>query len=159
MNLIYYPNKLLDTPTQEVINFDESLKKEIDEMKAIMVKYNGLGISGNQCGLNKSIFLFKDRKNEIHTIINPKVLSSEGRVSISEGCLSYPEIFLAIERPETIEFSFQNELGKVQKAIAYGMDARIILHELDHLKGIDFLINTNRVTRKAAKSKLRKLLK
>lgn len=159
MNLIYYPNSLLETPTQEIIKFDDNLKKELDEMQTIMVKYNGLGIAANQVGLSKSMFLFKDTKNEIHQILNPKVLSMEGTVSISEGCLSYPSIFFAVERPESLEMVYQNALGEEKKAVAYGMDARIILHEMDHLLGINFLSHTNRATRKAAIAKLRKVLK
>jgi peptide deformylase len=158
MNLIYYPNKLLNTPTNPVKIFDEALSKELDEMGALMLKYKGLGLSANQCGLSKSMFVFKNGKNEILKIINPKVIPFEGNISISEGCLSYPTIFIAVDRPETIELHYQNEQGEEQKAIAYDMDARIILHEMDHLKGIDFLSHTNRATRKAAQSKLRKLL-
>ncbi len=159
MNLIYYPNIILDTPTTPVSAFDESLQKELEDMQTIMVQYKGLGISANQCGLSKSMFLFKDSKDEIHKIINPKIIHDEGRVSISEGCLSYPTIFLAVDRPETIQLEYQNISGEVQKGIAYGMDARIILHEMDHLQGIDFLSHTNRITRKTAQAKLRKLLK
>lgn len=159
MNLIYYPNKILTTPTKEVINFDETLKKELDEMVSIMLKYNGLGIASNQCGLNKSMFVFKDRKNEIHKVINPKILSMEGEVSISEGCLSFPQIFISVLRPETIEIQYWDDKGEEQTGIAYDMDARVILHEMDHLRGIDFLSYTNRATRKAAQSQLRKLLK
>lgn len=156
MKLLYYPNKILNVPTEPVTIFDEALTKELDDMRDIMVKYNGLGISANQCGLNKSMFLFKDTKGEIHKVINPKIVHMEGTVSISEGCLSYPTIFIAVERPETIELSCQNEKGESVKAVAYGMDARVILHEMDHLQGIDFLSHTNRATRKAAQSILKK---
>lgn len=169
MSLIYYPNKLLSTPTEPINSFDETLSKELDEMVAIMLEYKGLGISANQClsedasgklyGINKSMFIFKDVKNEIHKIINPKVVHVEGNVSISEGCLSYPSIYLVIVRPETIELEYQDVSGQTQKGIAYGMDARIILHEMDHLSGIDFLSHTNRATRKAAQSQLKKLLR
>lgn len=159
MKLIYYPNNILETPTEPVIEFGETLQKELEEMKTIMVQYNGLGISSNQVGLNKSMFLFKDTKGETHKIINPKIVSSEGKVSISEGCLSFPTIFIAIIRDESLTLEYQNETGEMQKALAYGMDARIIQHEMDHLQGIDFLKYTNRVTRKAAQAKLRKLLK
>lgn len=159
MNLIYYPSKILNVPTEPVTVFDTNLLKELDEMVEIMVKYNGLGISANQCGLSKSMFVFKDRKNEIHKIINPKIIPSKGRITISEGCLSYPQIFIAVDRPDAVEIHYQDFLGAEHKAIAYEMDARIILHEMDHLQGIDFLSHTNRATRKAAQSKLRKILK
>lgn len=159
MNLIYYPNKTLSTPTQAVTVFDETLSKELDEMVAIMVKYNGLGISANQCGLNKFMFIFKDSKNEIHKIVNPKIVHSEGNISISEGCLSYPTIFIAVDRSETIELCWQDEKGEEKKGVAYGADARVILHEMDHLLGIEFLSHTNRATRKTAQSKLKKLLR
>lgn len=159
MKLLYYPNKLLETPTIPVTEFGESLKKELEEMQTIMVQYKGLGLAANQVGLSKSMFLFKDTKNEIHTIINPKIISSEGRVSISEGCLSAPSVYFNVVRPETIEFTYQNENGEKQNAIAYGMDARIIQHEYDHLQGIFYFDKVNRATRKAAISKLRKELK
>lgn len=157
MKLIYYPNVLLNTPTKHVIEFGETLKNTLEEMKTIMVKYNGLGISANQVGLSNSIFLFKDTKGDIHNIINPKIINSEETINISEGCLSFPGIYIPITRKETIEIEYQNSVGEVQKAMAYGMDARIILHEMDHLNGVDFLSHTNRATRKAAQAKLRKL--
>lgn len=159
MKLLYYPNKQLDTPTKEVINFDETLIKILGDMALIMKEHNGLGLSANQVGIDLSMFIIKDSKDNIHEIINPKLLDSEGLVSISEGCLSFPGIYIPITRGETIELSYQNKLGEIQRGMAYGMEARTILHELEHLQGINYLSKVNRATRKAALSQLKKNLK
>jgi peptide deformylase len=159
MNLVYYPNKILDTPTVPVTVFDEQLQKELADMEALMLKYNGLGIAANQCGLNKSMFIIKDQKGAIHKIVNPKIISTDGNVSISEGCLSFPTTFIAVVRPEFVELEYQNEKGEVQQVLAQGMDARAIQHEYDHLLGYTFLTRVNRATRKAVLSQHKRLMR
>lgn len=159
MKLIYYSNKILDTKCEPVTVFDDQLCKELDEMAVLMRDNAGLGLAANQVGLNKRMFIFKDNKNEIYEIINPKVVYMEGAVSISEGCLSFPTIFIAVIRSESIQISYQDRKGEEKSGYAAGIEARVILHELDHLDGINFLSKVNRQTRKAALSQLKKVLK
>lgn len=156
MKLEYYPSKYLDMACDKVEFFDEVLHKQLDEMKKVMVEHKGLGLSANQVGLNKAMFIFKDSRGEVHEIINPKIKSTNGAVSISEGCLSFPDIYFAVTRAEEVDFDYQDRNGEDLSSFAYGMDARAVLHEYEHLEGKTFLTKTNRQTRRAALSKLRK---
>lgn len=156
MKLEYYPSKYLDMACDPVEFFDEVLHKQLDEMKKIMEEHKGLGLAANQVGLNKRMFLFKDNKGIVHEVINPKIKSTNGAVSISEGCLSAPDVFVSISRPEDVGFEYQDRNGEWQNALAFGLEARAVLHEYDHLDGIFFLSKVNRQIRRAAIAKLKR---
>jgi peptide deformylase len=159
MQLIYYPNKILETQTEFVLEFDDELGKQLDEMKEIMLKNNGLGLAANQVGLNKRMLVLKTERGEIYELINPLILDVEGGVSMPEGCLSAPSIYLEIHRPASVMFQYQDRTGEIKKAMAQGIEARTILHEMDHLNGIFYFSKVSRQKRKTAKAKLRKILK
>lgn len=156
MKLHYYPNEGLKIASTPVLVFNDSLHKELDEMKKIMLEHKGLGLAANQVGLHRRMFIFKDDKGVVHEVINPKIKSTNGAVSISEGCLSAPDIFVAIVRPENVTIEYQDRHGETKTAIAYGLEARAVLHEYDHLEGVFFLDKVNRQTRRAALAKLKR---
>jgi peptide deformylase len=156
MKLISYPNVLLDTKCESVTEFNEELGKTLDEMKNIMLQHNGIGLSANQVGITKSMFVMQNNKKEIFEIINPKILEVAGLIDMSEGCLSAKDIFLNIIRPESVMFQYQDRNGEIKKAMAEGIEARCIQHEIEHLNGIFYFSKVNRQARKILKSKLKK---
>lgn len=158
LSLVLYPNEILSKPTKEVTVFDSSLHKILDEMKVVMESKKGLGLSANQVGLDMSMFIMKDEKGTIHELINPKIIDEEGRVGISEGCLSAPSVYLMVYRPEAVLVIYQDRDGVEKKVYAVGMDARVIQHEYDHLMGKFYFEHVNRATRKQAIKALRKHL-
>tara|TARA_B100001175_G_C19418360_1_gene594791 strand:+ start:475 stop:804 length:330 start_codon:yes stop_codon:yes gene_type:complete len=106
-----------------------------------MFHYNGVGLSANQIGIKERAFVMISNMESQETItcFNPKILKeSKKLVRLEEGCLSYPEIFLDVDRPESIVVKYEDEGKEVHKIRLEGFIARIFLHEYDHMEGIDF---------------------
>ena len=106
-----------------------------------MFHYNGVGLSANQIGIKERAFvMISDMETqETITCFNPKVLKeSKKLVKLEEGCLSYPDVFLDVDRPESIVVKYEDEGKEVHKVKLEGFIARIFLHEYDHMEGIDF---------------------
>ena len=106
-----------------------------------MMHHNGVGLSANQIGINERVFIMiKDLEyNEILTCFNPRILKQSSKTCImEEGCLSYPDEFLEIERSETVVVKYE-DVNKVDHKIKLeGFAARVFLHEFDHMQGINF---------------------
>ena len=100
-----------------------------------MVSQDGLGLSANQVGIPYRVFVMRAGK-EPFAIFNPKVVDmSDKEISMKEGCLSYPLLFLSVKRPDAVRIRFQNENGETTTERFIGMTARIALHEFDHMNG------------------------
>jgi len=118
-------------------------------------KFNGLGLSANQCGFEYRVFVIGSGDNYI-ACFNPKLISTEGESHLPEGCLSFPLLELKITRPAVVEVEYQDIAGEVHTAKFAGLTARCFLHELDHMNG---LVYTSRVKPLAFQSGMKKLEK
>ena len=110
-----------------------------------MFHHNGVGLSANQIGIRERAFVMISDMESQDTItcFNPKIVKeSKEMVTIEEGCLSYPEVFLDIARPETIVVKYEDEGKELHKIKLTGFIARIFQHEYDHMEGIDFTQRT-----------------
>tara|TARA_R100000234_G_scaffold120028_1_gene104945 strand:- start:1067 stop:1411 length:345 start_codon:yes stop_codon:yes gene_type:complete len=106
-----------------------------------MLHYNGVGLSANQIGIWERAFVMMTNieKEETITCFNPKILKTYAKKEImEEGCLSYPNLFLRVERPCSIVAKWEDENEVIHKTKFEGFSARIFLHEYDHMEGIDF---------------------
>ena len=115
---------------------------EISEiLKDNMIHYKGVGLSANQLGINERVFvMIRDLEyNEILTCFNPRIIKqSRKKVMMEEGCLSYPDLFIEVERSESIIVKYEDKDKVDHKIKLDGFAARIFLHEYDHMEGIDF---------------------
>lgn len=135
LSLVDSSNISLRTRCAKVTKFNKSLRTVCKEMEKLMTESGGIGLAANQVGLDKRILIAHDGK-EVRYIINPIITKSEGSCVLTEGCLSFPGVFRKIKRPEKIEFTYQNEDGRlIVNAKADGTYARCIQHEVDHLNG------------------------
>ena len=110
-----------------------------------MFHHNGVGLSANQIGIKERAFvMISDMElQDTLTCFNPKIVKeSKEMVTMEEGCLSYPELFLDIARPETIVVKYEDEGKELHKIKLTGFIARIFQHEYDHMEGIDFTQRT-----------------
>jgi|TARA_B100000795_G_scaffold42398_1_gene27773 peptide deformylase len=126
-----------------------------DNLVETMKHYEGIGLSANQCGILERAFVMYNHveTKQIIAVFNPKIIS-EGieKVLIDEGCLSYPGLWVKVNRSETIEVEYEDENGeKIQREL-YGLQSRIFQHEYDHMEGSNF-------TEKVSKLKLDMALK
>lgn len=99
-------------------------------------KNNGLGLSANQCGFEYRVFVMGSNDNFV-AFFNPEIIwTSEETIRMEEGCLSFRDLFLNIERPISIKVKYQDFTGETKEAMFAGLTARCFQHELDHMNGI-----------------------
>ena len=135
-------NEILDKKC-DLVTFDSNEQKTENErlavkMFAMMRKSKGIGLAANQVGINQSIFVtFVDGKYKAY--YNPKLLDwSDELVTFEEGCLSFPDEYLNIERPRDCKVEWKDHKGNIRKSTLKGIEARVWLHEYDHINGIVF---------------------
>ena len=131
----------------------------IKRLKMTMKLYGGIGLSANQCGVQSRVFVLGIDDFFI-ACINPKVIDqSPNLVKENEGCLSFPGLYLKLERPEWIEVEFTEPTGDTVQARLEGITARCYLHELDHMNGIRFVDDVGAATLNVARRKQQKIIK
>ena len=140
MEIITYPNKILDKRSKKVNNpLDLDIQKLIKDMISTMNEANGAGLAAPQVGQSLRICTIQC-EGETFVLINPKITSySRGKEINEEGCLSFPGKFIPVKRSTKVKARYLNEKGEETKIKAEGMLARIIQHEVDHLDGILFI--------------------
>ena len=110
-----------------------------------MIYHEGIGISANQIGIWERAFaMVRDlENNEVIVCFNPRIIKSYSEeVEMEEGCLSYPELFLKVKRPDKIIVKYEDEDKKIHKLKLQGLASRVFQHEYDHMEGIDFTQRT-----------------
>ena len=146
---------------------DEDIKdrQELsDAMFESMSKYGGIGLSANQVGLPFNMFVIGGHpsieKGLKMTCFNPMIVSaSDETVRMKEGCLTFPFIFLDIERPRKVVVKYTDNKGDLQEAHLDGMMSRIFQHEYEHMLGRNFTEKVSKFKLKRAMEKRDKMLK
>ena len=148
IQVFQYPHEtLLQTSTawtqSDSIDRYDDLEKFESDMIRLMLDEKGMGLAANQIGITKRFFAIGHETFDTfqkHAIIwNPLVInSSEEKVIDVEGCLSFKDVFIKVERPKIIEVQYETTQGKTRFAKLNGMESKCFQHELDHLNGITF---------------------
>ena len=116
--------------TKDIIDLSE-------RMKVKMVEWGGIGLAAPQVGHNIRLIIVRLSTGKIQEMINPRISwTSDERKWSDEGCLSIPKKIMRINRPEQVRVKFQTSDGKFKYWCLNKMDARVLLHEYDHLDGI-----------------------
>ena len=117
-------------------------RREISRiLKENMIHYEGVGLSANQIGISERVFvmILHMETEEIITCFNPRIIKRYKDCGwFEEGCLSYPDEIINVNRPNRIVVKYEDEDKKEHKIKLDGFAARIFQHEYDHLEGIDF---------------------
>ena len=139
-NLRFEGDEILKKKSREVEIIDEKLQILIDDMIETMHKYNGVGLAAVQVGILKRVIVIDlyDDKGPI-VMINPVIIKTKGKHEIEEGCLSFPNQFAKVIRPEEVTAEYTNREGKKMKVVAKELLAQAIAHEVDHLNGEVFI--------------------
>lgn len=121
----------------------KALKELVRRMRQAMKEVNGIGLSANQIGVAKRIFIAQVPDAQGHTkfyaVMNPEIVKTSKETVVSEeGCLSVPGRYGFIERPDRITLQGYDARGKKVKIKAWGLLARVFQHEVDHLNGVLF---------------------
>ncbi len=133
-------DEILKKKSKKVEVIDEKIIELINDMIETLHKYEGVGLAAVQVGILKQIVVIQEAEDKpIHVIINPEIISQSGTQIVEEGCLSFPNKFAKIERPENIKIRAINEKGKKIEISGKGLLAQAISHEIDHLNGKVFI--------------------
>ena len=121
-----------------------------------MIQNDGLGLAAPQCGFSHRFFVL--RAANVIGVFNPIIVDkSEEEITLEEGCLSFPLLFIKVKRPKKIRVRYTLPNREVVTQVYDGMTARCFQHELDHLDGKTFLTVANRFFIDAGKKKRAKL--
>ena len=133
-------DEILKKKSKKVEVIDEKIIELKNDMIETLHKYEGVGLAAVQVGILKQIVVIQEAEDKpIHVIINPEIISQSGTQIVEEGCLSFPNKFAKIERPENIKIRAINEKGKKIEISGKGLLAQAISHEIDHLNGEVFI--------------------
>jgi peptide deformylase len=141
LNIIKYPNKILRRKSRAVINInDPRIQTLINELAETMEKADGIGIAAPQIGENLNIIAVRVDYQSL-VFINPRVVWKNWlkRHIFEEGCLSFPNIFGLVKRPQTVWLIYQDQSGKYKSFKATGLIASVFQHEIEHLRGRLFI--------------------
>ena len=141
LRLHLHPDPILRQVCAPVLRFDGGLADLAPEMLRIMYDAKGRGLAAPQAGVAERVFVmdptWKEGVQVPLVVVNPVLdWASETLELGEEGCLSIPDTPCRVQRPRRIGMSYQDVDGKRRKAEFEGVEARIVLHEMDHLDGI-----------------------
>lgn len=122
----------------EVPVVDDAIRQFIDDLFETMDAAKGVGLAANQVGITQRVAVVGVEDNRF-AMVNPVILSAEGRSRAEEGCLSMPEVYGEVARPERIVLEAIGRDGLPYRRDLDGYAARAVQHEIDHLDGILFL--------------------
>jgi peptide deformylase len=158
-----YPDPILERPTEPVTEFDEDLRKFVDDMFESMYAAKGIGLAAPQVGVAKRLTVIdlslKERPQEKIVLINPEIILREGKQYEEEGCLSLPEIREKVSRAAKVKVRAQDLNGDWFEMDGEELLARAFQHEIDHLDGILFFRRVSALKRDLILRKIRKMQK
>ncbi len=161
--IVRYGDPVLETPAQPVTVFDDALKRLVEDMFESMYAAHGVGLAAPQIGVSKRVAVidvsFKEDPNAKLVLVNPEIIDSEGRATLSEGCLSLPEFRENVTRPKRVTVRAQDLSGASIEKTGEDLLARAFVHETDHLNGRLYIHYISRLKRDLIKRKIRKLAK
>ncbi len=154
------PIHLLGSPvlreaSAPIAEVTEEVRRLVDDMFETMDAAEGVGLAANQIGQALRVAVV-DADGERFAMINPMIVEASGKASEEEGCLSIPEVYAEVTRPERVVLEATGRDGTRYRLEADGLKARAIQHEIDHLDGILFLDRLSPMKRRLLVAKYRR---
>ena len=137
--IVKFGEDILRKKSRPVTSFDERLWTLLDDMAETMRSKDGAGLAAVQVGvLRRAVVIDVHDEHGLIELINPEIVSVEGTQCGNEGCLSAPNVWEEVERPNTVTVKALDRHGKEFTLTGSALLARAFCHELDHLDGILF---------------------
>ena len=137
-NIVKLVDDVLRKKCRAVTMIDSKTHQLLDDMAQTMHAANGVGLAAPQVGLLKRIVVI-DVGDGVIELINPEIIATSGEQTDDEGCLSVPDKFLPVSRPNVVKVRALDRYGKSFTMEGEGLLARAFCHEIDHLDGKMFL--------------------
>jgi peptide deformylase len=161
LKIVKYPEPVLSQPGEPVTEFNAELRRLIADMFETTYASQGVGLAAPQVGVSKrlttiDLSMGKEPKDKL-VLINPEIISSEGKVYEEEGCLSFPDISEKVVRAAKVRVRAQDEHGKWFEMDGEDLLSRCFQHEIDHVDGMLFIYRMSALKRDLTLRKIRKL--
>ncbi|KGF68191.1 peptide deformylase [Hoeflea sp. BAL378] len=162
--IIYLPDPILRQQSQPVERVDQELSGFIDDMIETMYDAPGIGLAAIQVGVPRRLLVIdvagKDEPRNPQVFINPELVATGDEINVyEEGCLSIPDYYADVERPESITVKHLDRDGRERVTEAGGLLATCLQHEIDHLNGVLFIDHISKLKRDMVIRKFTKLAK
>lgn len=143
MEIVLYPDPVLRRSV-DPIDDPAGFRETAEQMLALMYDTQGVGLAAPQVGISKSLLVLnptgdREKPDEAHILFNPRIVAKKGKEWGQEGCLSFPGIFGDVQRAKQIVVHAHDVDGNAIEFRAEDFLARVIQHEMDHLKGVVFI--------------------
>jgi len=158
LDILLYPDPLLRRTADPVDDVDGEVATLVDRMFETMYEAPGIGLAATQVNVHRRVVVIdvSEEKDSPLTLINPVLVLAEGEAEMQEGCLSIPEVYETVRRPDEVRVAAVDREGRSFELDAEGLLAVCIQHEIDHLDGklfVDYLspLKRNRIRKKMIK--------
>ena len=159
--IVKFGDPVLEKPAATITDFDDELKKLVEDMFESMYAAHGVGLAAPQIGISKRVAVvdvtFKEDPKAKLVLINPEILGKEGRQRGTEGCLSIPDFREEVSRAKTVTIRAQDLHGKFFEHTGEDLLARAFLHETEHLLGRLYITHISALKRDLMKRKIKKM--
>lgn len=162
--LVFLPDSQLRLVSKPVAGMDKEMRKLADDLFATMYAAPGIGLAAIQIGMPLRIITLdvskRDDTQEPMALINPEIVwKSEELREMEEGCLSIPDYYGAVERPDRVRLKYRDIDFRAHEIEADGVFATCVQHEIDHLNGVLFIDYLSKLKRDRLVKKYAKLAK
>jgi peptide deformylase len=163
MEIVKYPDPVLEQKAEPVTEFDDKLAQFVEDMFESMYAAKGIGLAAPQVGVSKRITIidlsFKEDSKDRIVLINPEIITREGKQYEEEGCLSLPDIREKVSRAAKVTVRAQDVKGEWFEMDGEELLSRAFQHEIDHLDGVLFFRRVSALKRDLILRRIRKLIK
>ena len=162
LSVLNYPDQRLHTIAKPVASVDARIQQIVADMAETMYEASGIGLAATQVDIHERIIVIdtSEERDALMVFINPELIwASPEKKSWREGCLSVPDFFDEVERPERIKIKSLNQEGQFFELEADGLLAVCLQHEMDHLQGKVFVEYLSPLKRSRISLKLKKRAK
>ena len=163
-DILILPDKRLRLKSEPVGAIDKTIRALVDDMFATMYDAPGIGLAAIQIGVPKRVVTMdlakKDEPKAPQVFVNPEVTWKSDETAVyEEGCLSIPEYYEEVERPNAVKVKFLDLAGKPREIEASGLLATCLQHEIDHINGVLFIDHISKLKRDMVLKKFKKAQK
>ena len=161
LKIVKFPEPVLSQPGEPVTEFNDELRRLVADMFDTTYASQGIGLAAPQVGVSRRVTVVdvsmgKDPDDRL-ALINPEIISSEGKLYAEEGCLSFPDIREKVVRAAKVRIRAQDEHGKWFEMDGEDLLARAFQHEIDHLDGVLFIFRMSALKKNLSLRKIRKM--
>jgi peptide deformylase len=144
LEIHYLGDRALRQNAKRIAKVDDEIRQLVREMLQTMYSADGIGLAAPQVAIQKQLIVVdvepENAAKPPLILVNPTIKGLNGDLCVyQEGCLSIPGVYLDVTRPEMIEVTYKDELGRPKTLTATGLLSRCIQHEMDHLNGVLFV--------------------